>query len=78
MDIRDNFPPEQIPESATSKKLRFYLEHNSSVTVYMQQAEPLSIVYLANKVLIKSPLKAVGRILLPQNDSLNCFDIACH
>lgn len=77
MDIRDNFPPEQTPESFASKKLWFYLEHNTSVTVYMRWAKLLSIVYLANKDLIESPSKAVGRILLPLNDALNCSDIVC-
>lgn len=77
-DIGVHFPPEQVPESVTGKNLWFYLERNTSVIVYMRQTQPVSIVYLANKDLIKSPLKAAGRILLPLDQALNCSDIVCH
>lgn len=44
----------------------FFLEDNISVTACMWQSELLLSVCLANKDLIESPLKSVGRILLPQ------------
>lgn len=74
-DIWVNFPPDQIPESVASKKLWIFLKHNTSLTVYMWQYELSSSVCLANKDLIKSPLKSVGRILLLLHQALNCSHI---